>query len=82
MCPSRSAETLRGHINVPIVYKELKHSLHVVMHLVQCPEALNMWNASTNSQVLSQCNVLLVIVISILSFCGNTGNSYTVDSGY
>ena len=64
-----------------LLEKRLKHSLHVVMHLVQCPEALNMWNASANSQVLSQCNVLLVIVISILSFCGNTGNSYTVDSG-
>ena len=23
MCPSRSAEALRGHINVPIAYKEL-----------------------------------------------------------
>ena len=23
MCPSRSAEGLRGHINVPIAYKEL-----------------------------------------------------------
>ena len=23
MCPSRSVEALRGHINVPFVYKEL-----------------------------------------------------------
>ena len=27
MCPSCSAEALRGHINVPIAYKELIHSL-------------------------------------------------------
>ena len=25
MCPSCSAEALRGHINVPITYKELSH---------------------------------------------------------
>ena len=27
MCPSRSAEALRGHINVPFTYKELKLAL-------------------------------------------------------
>ena len=55
MCPSRSAEALRGHINVPIAYKELNRHWNTFLSIMLMLKTI----ADNDLKALNMLNIVL-----------------------